>query len=197
MMTASTELPGHFVNRSGFLQADRRAKHRKQTFKFGIITCGANRRILSVVKNISETGALIEVDNALEIPDEFTLAIESEPAARLCRVVRKTAKEIAVNFNGAPRQLTPELQERRQIGRAERRQAPRRNLNAPGWIRLDGGFGLRECKVVDVSTSGVRICLPFAGKLPETFTLLLSKNAQGHRVRTIWRRANQIGAKFI
>jgi hypothetical protein len=29
MMTASTELPGHFVNRSGFLQADRRAKHRK------------------------------------------------------------------------------------------------------------------------------------------------------------------------
>jgi hypothetical protein len=194
MMTASTELPGYFVNRSGFLQADQRAKHRKQTFKFGIITCGANRRILSVIKNISETGALVEVDNALEIPDEFTLAIESEPAARVCRVVWKKAKEIAVNFNGAPRQLTPELQKR--IGRAERRQAPRRNLNAPGWIRLDGGFGLRECKVVDVSTSGVRICLPFAGKLPETFTLFLSKNAQGHRVRTIWRRANQIGAKF-
>jgi hypothetical protein len=197
MMTASSELPGHFVNRSGFLQADRRGKHRKQTFKFGIITCGANRRILSVVKNISETGALIEVDNALEVPDEFTLAIESEPAARVCRVVRKTAKEIAVNFNGAPGQPTPERQEQRQIGRAERRQAPRRNLNALGWIRLDGGFGLRECKIVDVSTSGVRICLPFAGKLPETFTLLLSKNAQGHRVRTIWRRANQIGAKFI
>ena len=196
-MAAATELPGHFVNRSGFLQADRRSKHRKQIFKFGIITCHANRRILSVIKNISETGALVEVDNAVEIPDEFTLAIESEPTARVCRVVRKNAKEIAVNFNGAPRQLTPERQEQRQIGRAERRQAPRRNLNAPGWIRLDGGFGVRECKIVDVSTSGVRICLPFAGKLPETFTLLLSKHAQGHRVRTIWRRANQIGAKFI
>lgn len=196
MMTASTELPGYFVNRSGFLQADRRGKHRKQTFKFGIITCSANRRILSVVKNISETGALVEVDNALEIPDEFTLAIESE-CARVCHVVWKTAKEIAVNFNGAPRQPTPEGQEQPQTGRQERRQAPRRNLNAPGWIRLDGGFGVRECKIVDVSTSGVRICLPFAGKLPETFTLLLSKHAQGHRVRTIWRRANQIGAKFI
>ena len=196
-MTASTELPGYFVNRSGFLQADQRGKHRKQTFKFGIIICGANWRILSVVKNISETGALVEVDNAIEIPDEFTLAIESEPAARVCRVVWKKAKEIAVNFNGAPRQLTPEGQEQRQIGRQERRQAPRKNLNAPGWIRLDGGFGLRECKIVDVSISGVRICLPFAGKLPEAFTLLFSKHAQGHRVRTIWRRANQIGAKFI
>jgi hypothetical protein len=197
MMTSTSDLPGHFVNRSGFLQADQRSKHRKSTFKFGIIACGANRRILSVVKNISATGALIEVDSALEIPDEFTLAIESESAARVCPVVWKKAKEIAVNFNGAPRQSTPERQEQRQIGRAERRQSARRSLNAPGWIRLDGGFGLRECRIVDVSIAGVRICLPFAGRLPETFTLLLSKHTQGHRVRTIWRRANQIGAKFI
>jgi len=152
---------------------------------------------LSVVKNISPTGALIEVDNALEIPDEFTLTIESEPPARACRVVWKKAKQIAVNFDGAPREATPERQEQGRIGRQERRQAPRRNLNTPGWIRLDIGFGMRECKIVDVSIAGVRICLPFAGKLPETFTLLLSKHGQGHRVRTIWRRANQIGAKFV
>jgi hypothetical protein len=196
MMTATTELPGHFLNSSGFLQADQRSAQRKQTFKFGIITCNDNRRILSVVKNFSPTGALIELENALEIPDEFTLAIESEPSARVCRVVWKKAKEIAVNFKGS-REPTPERQEQRQIGRQERRQLPRRSLNAPGWIRLDGGFGLRECRIVDVSIAGIRICLPFAGKLPETFTLLLSKNAQGHRVRTIWRRANQIGAKFI
>jgi hypothetical protein len=197
MMTATNELPGHFINRSGFLQADQRSEDRKQTFQFGIITCGADRRILSVVKNISPNGALIEVENALEIPDEFALTIESEPSARDCRVAWKKDKQIAVNFIGAPREVTPERQEQRRIGRQERRQAPRRNLNAPGWIRLDGGFGLRECKIVDVSIAGVRICLPFAGKLPETFTLLLSKNAQGHRVRTIWRRANQIGVKFI
>jgi hypothetical protein len=197
MMTATTELPGHFVDRSGFLRPDQRSEHRKQTFKFGIITCGVNRRILSVVTNISPTGALIEVENALEIPDEFTLTIESELSARVCRVAWKKAKQIAVTFNGAPRAVTPEHQEQRQIARQERRQAPRRNLNSPGWIRLDGGFGLRECRIVDVSIAGIRICLPFAGKLPETFTLLLSKHAQGHRVRTIWRRANHIGAKFI
>jgi len=195
-MTAS-ELPGHFVNRSGFLRADQRSQHRKPTFRFGIITCGADRRILSVVKNISPTGALIEVDNALEIPDEFTLTIESEPSSRVCRVAWKKGKQIAVNFHGAPCEATPERQDQRQIGRGERRQAPRRNLNTPGWIRLDGGFGLRECKIIDVSISGVRISLSFAGKLPETFTLLLSKHAQGHRVRTVWRRANQTGARFI
>jgi hypothetical protein len=133
----------------------------------------------------------------LKFPDEFTLTIDSEPSAHGCRVAWKRGKQIAVNFNGAPRDATPEHQERGQIGRQERRQTPRRNLNTPGWIRLNGGFGLRECKIVDVSISGVRICLPFAGKLPETFTLLLSKNAQGHRVRMIWRRANQIGARFI
>jgi hypothetical protein len=196
MMTAN-ELPGHFVNSSGFLRADQRSQPRKPTFKFGIITCGADRRILCVVKNISPTGALIEVGNAVEIPYEFTLAIESEPSARVCRVAWKKDKQIAVNFNGAPREATPEHQDQRQIGRGERRQATRRNLKAPGWIRLDGGFGLRECKIVDVSISGVRISVPFAGRLPETFTLLLSKHGQGHRVRMIWRRANQIGAKFI
>ena len=137
------------------------------------------------------------MDNALEIPDEFTLAIESEPLARVCRVAWKNAKQIAVNFEGARREVRPDSQERRQNGRQDRRQAPRRNLNTTGWIRLDGGFATRECKIVDVSTAGDRIAIPFAGKIPETFTVLFSKRAQGHRVRMIWRRANQIGAKSI
>jgi hypothetical protein len=191
MMTVSGELPGHFVNRRGFVKADRRTKQRKPAFKFGIIICEPGRRILSVVKNISPTGALLELDNAIEIPDQFTLAIDAEPVARSCRVAWKKAKQIAVNFElrsaGAARQN----------GRQERRQSPRRNSNTAGWIRLDGGFATRECKIVDLSTTGVRLCIPFADKLPETFTLLLSKHAQGHRVRMMWRRANQIGAKFI
>ena len=197
MMTDASELPGHFVSRSGFLRADRRTKQRTRTFKFGIITYDPDRRILSVVKNISPTGALIEVDNSLEIPDEFTLAIESEPSARVCRVAWKQAKQIAVNFDGTRRAVGPDRQERSQNGRQDRRQAPRRNLNTAGWIRLAGSFGVRECKIVDVSTTGVRLSIPFAGKIPETFTILFSKHAQGHRVRIIWRRANQIGANFI
>ena len=194
---APTELPGHFVNRLGFLEADRRTKQRNPTFKIGVITCDPDRRLLSVVKNISPTGALLEVENALEIPDQFTLAIESEPAPRLCSVAWKNAKQIAVNFEGARPAIKPGSAEGRQNAQQERRLSPRRKLNATCWLRLDGSFAMRECKVVDVSLAGVRLALPFAGKLPEAFTVLFSKNAPGHRVRVIWRRGNQIGARFI
>jgi hypothetical protein len=61
---------------------------------------------------------------------------------------------------------------------------------------LDRSFAMRECKIVDVSTAGVRLAIPFAGKIPETFTLLFSKGAQGHRVRVIWRHANQDRCKI-
>jgi hypothetical protein len=197
MMTVSSELPGHFVNNRGFVRVDRRTKQRDQIFQFGIITCEPGRRILSVIKNISPTGALLEVDSALEIPEQFTLAIESESSARVCRVAWRKAKQIAVDFDAARREAKPERQEQRQNERQERRQSPRRNLDATGWIRLNGGFAMRECKIVDISTTGVRLAIPFAGRIPETFTLLLFKHAKGHRVRMIWRRANQIGAKFI
>jgi PilZ domain len=85
--------------------------------------------------------------------------------------------------------------EQAQSGRHEQRQAPRRNVNTTGWIRLDGSFA--TCKILDVSTVGVRLVIPSATKIPEAFTLFFSKRAQGHQVRVIWRDANQIGAKFI
>jgi hypothetical protein len=112
-------------------------------------------------------------------------------------VAWKKAKQIAVNFDGTRGAVRPDRQEQAQNGRQDRRQAPRRNVDTAGWIRLDGSFGTRECKSVDVSTTGVRLSIPLASKIPETFTILFSKHAVGHRVRMIWRRANQIGAKFI
>jgi PilZ domain len=188
MMTANIELPGHFLSRGGFLRADRRTKQRNPTFKFGVMTFGPDRR-LCVVKNISPTGAMIELENTLEIPDEFTLAIEADSFTHVCRVAWKASKQIAVNFDSSRRDLD--------VDRTDRRQAPRRIVNAAAWIRLDGGFATRECKIVDVSTTGVRLSLSFAAKIPATFMLLFSKHAQGHRVRTVWRRANEIGATFI
>jgi PilZ domain len=148
MMTASTELPGHFVHleRGQKYFGDRRADRGKQRSR--------NSRRIYACHRVRACGA------------------------RLPRRVEEGER----NCGEFQWRATPaDVQEQRQIGCQERRQAPRRNLNAPGWIRLDGGFGLRECKIVDVSTSGVRIFLPFAGKLPEIFTLLLSKTARGHR----------------
>src|SRR5216684_1694574 len=130
-MTTHVELHGHFLNRRGFLSADRRTKQRSPKFKFGMITFGSDRR-LCVVKNISPTGVMIELENTLEIPDEFTLAIEADAFTHVCRVAWKKPKQIAVNFDSS----------RRDVGvvRDERRQTPRRIVNAPAWIRLDGGF---------------------------------------------------------
>jgi len=196
-MTVSTGPPGHFLNRRGFVKADRRTKQRNPAFKFGVITCEPDRRILSIVKNISSTGALLEVENALEIPDHFTLTIDTEPTPRECRVTWKKSKQIAVNFDSVRPEVKPVRREQPRSGRQERRQSPRRSSNTAGWIRLDGGFATRECRIVDASPSGVRLSIPFADKLPETFTLSFSKGGQGHRIRTIWRRGNQIGAKFI
>lgn len=196
-MTVSNELPGRFVSRRGFVGVDQQTKQPKPDFRFGIITCDPKRRILSVVKHISPTGALIEVDNALDIPDQFTLAVESEPSARACRVAWKKARQLAVNFDGTPSEVRPQSEEQGQSKRHDRRHAPRRIDNTTGWIRLDGSFATRECKIVDISTAGVRLVVPLTGRIADTFTLFFSKRAQGHRLRVIWRRANQIGAKFV
>jgi hypothetical protein len=90
-MTTNIELPGHFLNHSGFLRADQRTKQRSPTFKFGVITFGSDRR-LCVVKNISPTGAMIELENTIEIPDEFTLAIEADAFTHVCRIALEKAE---------------------------------------------------------------------------------------------------------
>ncbi len=96
-MSGNREIPGSFFGRSGFMSVDQETKQRDPSFKFGIITCDPD--LLSVVTNISPTGALLEVNDPLETPDQFTLAIESEPSARACCVAWRKAKQIAVNFD--------------------------------------------------------------------------------------------------
>ena len=48
------------------------------------------------VRNISETGAALEVTSPLGIPTEFTLVTENEQ--RPCRVVWRKEKRIGVTF---------------------------------------------------------------------------------------------------
>ena len=58
------------------------------------------------------------------------------------------------------------------------------------------GFLTRQCQVLDLSRTGVRLAVANADDLPNTFTLFLSKNS-GRSVRVKWRRANEIGAEFF
>jgi len=78
----------------------------------------------------------------------------------------------------------------------EQRRASRRKFSADAWIRLDGGFALRPCSVIDLSDTGVQISVGAGESVPSIFTFVMSRSAAGRRARVKWRRGSQIGAEF-
>ena len=79
----------------------------------------------------------------------------------------------------------------------DKRRASRRKVGAKAWIRLDEGFAVRPCQVVDLSDTGVQISLDGAQTVSGVFTLLMSRDAGvGRRARVKWRRGSEIGAEF-
>jgi hypothetical protein len=77
-----------------------RAAPRQRVFKAGTIEFGGST-IECVVRNISETGAALEVASPLSIPAEFNLLISGNIAKRPCRVVWVKDKRIGVAFRPA------------------------------------------------------------------------------------------------
>ena len=71
---------------------------RKRVLKAGIIDLGAGGTIACAVKNISETGAALEVTTPLFIPDRFKLVIETEHINRPCQIVWRKEKRMGVTF---------------------------------------------------------------------------------------------------
>jgi PilZ domain len=80
--------------------------------------------------------------------------------------------------------------------REDKRRAPRRGYNVTAWIRQEDRFGVHECRVLDLSRSGVRLALVDAYRVPESFVLFLVKNGRGQQARVKWRRGTLIGAGF-
>lgn len=84
------------------------------------------------------------------------------------------------------------------FGRKDYRKSPRRNSSSNAWIRLDGGFAVRPCTVVDRSDTGVQITIDRPDSVAGTFSLLSSRSAgSGKRCRVKWRRGSRIGAEFL
>jgi hypothetical protein len=71
---------------------------RRRTLKTGTIEFGGGG-IDCTVRNISETGAALEVVTPLFIPDRFTLFVPSEQLKRLCRIAWRKQKRIGVTFD--------------------------------------------------------------------------------------------------
>jgi len=77
-----------------------------------------------------------------------------------------------------------------------RKRAPRHPLTKAAWIRQPGSFATQECRVLDVSRTGVRLETASPFSIPENFILLFSKGDIGCRASVKWRRGTQVGAEF-
>jgi PilZ domain len=71
---------------------------RRRTLKAGTIEFGGGG-IDCTVRNISETGAALEVVSPLFIPDRFTLFVPSGQFKRPCHIVWRKEKRIGIAFD--------------------------------------------------------------------------------------------------
>lgn len=70
---------------------------RHRVLKAGTIEFGGGA-IDCVVRNLSETGAALEVPSPVGIPERFTLVVPQEHITRACRVMWRKEKRIGVAF---------------------------------------------------------------------------------------------------
>jgi hypothetical protein len=78
--------------------SESRAAHRHRVLKAGAIEFSGGGAISCVVKNLSASGAALEVVSALDIPDRLILCIPAEHFRRHCHVVWRNEKRIGVAF---------------------------------------------------------------------------------------------------
>ncbi|WFU42614.1 PilZ domain-containing protein [Bradyrhizobium sp. CB82] len=77
---------------------EHRIAPRRRILKAGTIEFGGGG-IDCTVKNISETGAALELATPLLIPDRFTLRVPSDHLKRRCHVVWRKERRLGVAFD--------------------------------------------------------------------------------------------------
>lgn len=76
-------------------QEDQRAAPRQRVLKAATIALDQGGVISCIIRNLSATGARLEVESPIGIPDEFTL-VSSDHVKRRCRIIWRRAKQIGV-----------------------------------------------------------------------------------------------------
>jgi hypothetical protein len=83
-------------------QADRRASRRARTLKGGrIILNGGYSVFACTVRNMSETGALLQLGETTGIPTHFDLEVEPGRPTRKCTVRWRSQTAVGVSFDDA------------------------------------------------------------------------------------------------
>jgi hypothetical protein len=76
---------------------EHRTAPRRRLLKTGKISFGGGA-IDCTVRNLSETGAALEVNSPVGIPEQFTLVIEPDQIRVPCRVVWRKETRIGIHF---------------------------------------------------------------------------------------------------
>jgi hypothetical protein len=77
--------------------AEKRTTYRNRVFKAGTIEfCGSV--IDCTIRNVSNTGAALDVESPVGIPERFTLVLPSDGLHFPCRVVWRKGRRIGVAF---------------------------------------------------------------------------------------------------
>jgi len=78
-------------------ETERRSSLRHRTFKAAKIVLKEDAAVIDcTVRNLSETGALIGIANAVAVPEEFSLRMDG--STRLCAVVWRRFDRFGVRF---------------------------------------------------------------------------------------------------
>jgi len=77
----------------------KRHSERKRVLRGGKIILGNLMSTFECkLRNVSDKGALLIIDNAANVPDTFYLAIDFQPGRRPCRVAWRKMNQIGVEF---------------------------------------------------------------------------------------------------
>ena len=84
------------------MDEDNRRAPRRRILKGATIVFGAGAfSVKCLVKNLSDTGALLEMENTAEVPNDFRLVFDDRSKDRQCRVVWRATKRLGVRFDEA------------------------------------------------------------------------------------------------
>lgn len=76
---------------------EKRASRRHRVFKGATITF-ENSGIACTVRNVSDSGAAIDLENPVMLPQAFTLSITRDNFVRNCRPVWRNDKRVGLAF---------------------------------------------------------------------------------------------------
>ncbi len=79
----------------------------------------------------------------------------------------------------------------------DKRRAPRNRSLLHGKVVYNDGLASMDCVVRNQSPGGMRLAISQVVVLPDEFDLHIPKKHEIHRVRMMWRRADEVGVAFV